>query len=431
MGKSLIIEGVADTLTWHKLLNRASLFGSCCFLDNLSYQSSLHAHDVLLGAGVLSRYDFAAGDFPAGADEFIASNRGRWIFGHLSYELHEALHGIAASKPDRVGFPLMTLFVPQICFRAGADGVEMVVQDDTLDPDVLLREFTMEQQPAQPSPRSRALNPRLSRQEYVATVKKLQDHSLRGDCYEINFCQEFFAGNVLLDPVQVYQALVQQSPNPFSCYYRQGDAHLMCASPERYLARRGDKIISQPIKGTAPRHANDPQADAAAREALRLDPKEQSENVMVVDLVRNDLSRVCAQGSVQVDELFGIYSYPQVHQMISTISGTVRADVSFTELLKATFPMGSMTGAPKMRVMELIEQYEPSRRGLFSGSVGYVAPNGDFDFNVVIRSILYNSQSRYLSYFVGSGITWYAAAEQEYEECLWKAAAIRTVLEGG
>jgi para-aminobenzoate synthetase component 1 len=231
-------------------------------------------------------------------------------------------------------------------------------------------------------------------------------------------------------PLSVYRGLTNASPNPFSCFYRQDAAFLMCASPERFLAKRGQQLYSQPIKGTAKRYPGNAAADEASKLALLGSRKELSENVMVVDLVRNDLSKICERASVQVDELFGIYSYPQVHQMISTVSGKLKDNVSFSEILSATFPMGSMTGAPKIRVMELIEQYEPSRRGLFSGSVGYISPDGDFDFNVVIRSILYNENTQYLGYQVGGGITWYSNPEEEYEECLLKAAAIRKVLEG-
>jgi para-aminobenzoate synthetase component 1 len=149
---------------------------------------------------------------------------------------------------------------------------------------------------------------------------------------------------------------------------------------------------------------------------------------MVVDLVRNDLSRICEQGSVAVSELFGIYTYPQVHQMISTITGSVNDKVSFSEILDATFPMGSMTGAPKKSVMETIDLLEPTKRGLYSGTIGYIDPTGDFDFNVVIRSIFYNSQSGKANYQVGGGITIYSDPEKEYEECLLKAAAIKKVL---
>lgn len=278
------------------------------------------------------------------------------------------------------------------------------------------------------APLALPMQQRLSREEYIQKVKALQGHILRGDCYEINFCQEFYAEGVEIDPVAVYRKLNGLSPNPFSVLYKLEDKYLICASPERFLYREGRRIVSQPIKGTARRAKGDPVADELLKISLRQDAKEKAENVMVVDLVRNDLSRVCREGSVQVDELFGVYTYPQVHQMISTVSGELEDKRTFSEILAATFPMGSMTGAPKKRVMELIRDFEPGTRGIFSGTVGYINPAGDFDFNVVIRSIMYNASSRYLSYQVGSGITFYCEAEKEWEECLLKAEAIKKVL---
>jgi para-aminobenzoate synthetase component 1 len=152
---------------------------------------------------------------------------------------------------------------------------------------------------------------------------------------------------------------------------------------------------------------------------------------MVVDLVRNDLSKICQEGSVRVDELYGIYSFPHVHQMISTIEGKLLPAVGWVDCIRATFPMGSMTGAPKNRVVGLIGTYEESARGIFAGAVGYVTPTGDFDFNVVIRSILYNSRNHYLSYLVGSGITYYSDPASEYAECLWKAEGMKRALGDG
>ena len=251
----------------------------------------------------------------------------------------------------------------------------------------------------------------------------------RGDCYEINFCQEFFAENIAIDALATYNKLVDISPNPFSCFYKIEDKYLLCASPERYVKKEGTTIISQPIKGTYKRNLLNPITDNANKIALQQSTKDKSENVMVVDLVRNDLSKICEQGSVEVEELFGVYTFPQVHQMISTIKGIVRDDTDFADVLKATFPMGSMTGAPKKRVMELIEHYEQTKRGVYSGCVGYINPQQDFDFNVVIRSLLYNNTNKYLSYQVGGGITFYSNAENEYEECLLKAEAMKKVFE--
>jgi para-aminobenzoate synthetase component 1 len=231
-----------------------------------------------------------------------------------------------------------------------------------------------------------------------------------------------------VDPLHLYRSLTTVSPNPFSAYYKIETSSLVCASPERFLRKEGDRLFSQPIKGTLHRYHENAMEDERLKQQLFSSSKERSENVMVVDLVRNDLSRVCREGTVRVEELFGIYSFPQVHQMISGISGTLKPGTSFTEIIRALFPMGSMTGAPKKRVLELIDTYEQSRRGIFSGAVGYLKPNGDFDFNVVIRSMMYNAQNGYLSYLVGSGITFYSDAAAEYDECVLKAEAMRAVL---
>ena len=268
---------------------------------------------------------------------------------------------------------------------------------------------------------------RIDRDEYIRTINLLRQHILRGDCYELNFCQEFYA-TVKLDPLELYQRLSRNSPNPFSAFYRNGDRYALCASPERYLTKKENRLFSQPIKGTAPRDLNDEDNDRMNRLALENSQKERSENIMVVDLVRNDLSRICLNGTVKVDELCRVYAFPQVFQMISTVSGEIRPDASWTDALKATFPMGSMTGAPKKSVMQLIEKYERSARGLFSGSIGYVDPAGNFDFNVVIRTVLYNQKTAYLSFQAGSAITYNCDPEAEYEECQLKAEVIRKAL---
>lgn len=201
----------------------------------------------------------------------------------------------------------------------------------------------------------------------------------------------------------------------------------MCASPERFLKKEKDLLVSQPIKGTAPRGRN-AKEDMQLKKELFTDAKERSENVMIVDLVRNDLSHVAAKNSVKVTELFGIYSFSTVHQMISTVTARLGKDYHFTDALRYTFPMGSMTGAPKVRAMQLIEQYEDTRRGLYSGAVGYITPERDFDFNVVIRSILYNKQEQYLGFMAGSAITSGSIPEKEYQECLHKAQAMKKAL---
>jgi para-aminobenzoate synthetase component 1 len=352
-----------------------------------------------------------------------------WLFGHLSYDLKNEVEGLTSHHPDHIGFPDLCFFVPEIVLQLSNDALHIgSLQNDHQE---IYNHICACQPVGAYTPKlTTPIFNRIPRNEYLHIIQQLQQHILRGDCYEINFCQEWVAENIVIDPLQVYRSLSEASPNPFAAFYKVDDKHLLCASPERYLKKEGNKIFSQPIKGTSKRNLQDSREDVKNKEELYNSSKDRTENVMIVDLVRNDLSKICEEGSVKVDELFGIYSFPQVHQMISTVSGELRADLHFIEAIKASFPMGSMTGAPKKRVMELIEQYERTRRGIFSGAVGYVTPAGDFDFNVVIRSIMYNASRQYLSFQAGSAITYYSDAEQEYNECLLKASAIINVLQG-
>ncbi|MNY06278.1 Aminodeoxychorismate synthase component 1 [compost metagenome] len=269
---------------------------------------------------------------------------------------------------------------------------------------------------------------RISKESYLEKVSTMLEHIHRGDIYEANFCMEFFAENASLNPIETYTSLNAISEPPFAVFFKNNKQFLLSASPERYLRKENDKIISQPIKGTAKRHA-DVQEDENIRQELLVNEKERSENIMIVDLVRNDLSRTASKGSVEVEELCGAYTFKQVHHLISTVVSTVESDKSPIEIIKTTFPMGSMTGAPKISAMKIIEELEETKRGLYSGAVGYFTPDNNFDFNVVIRSILYNEEINYVSFSVGSAITSLSVPEKEYEECLLKAKAMREVLE--
>lgn len=409
----------------YKVLNWASRFSTFCFLDNHQYRSSWQAEECLLGAGLQRSLSAQSGNALSHLAAFTAGNTG-WLFGHLGYDLKNELFSLHSSHPDQIGFPDLFFFEPEIVVRLNKQQMEIFAANaGEVYQAILNTPGTREPYPTSVP----EIQSRFSRNEYLEVMYQLQQHIQRGDCYEINFCQEFFAENVGADPVDLFYRLCRVSPNPFAALYRMQDRWLICASPERYFRKTGNKIFSQPIKGTAPRIPGNPQLDAAAIKELYESGKDRSENVMVVDLVRNDLSKICEDGTVLADELFKVYSYPQVHQMISTISGTLLPGTDLASIVRASFPMGSMTGAPKKRVLELIEKYERTRRGLFSGSVGYISPDGTMDFNVVIRSILYNASDRYLSFPAGSGITFYAEAEAEWEECLLKAAAIRKILE--
>ena len=408
-----------------KVLNWAKRFSTFCFLDNHQYNIAPHTMECLLAAGVKSETRINAGKALKTLQAFIDKNPGNWFFGHLSYDLKNETEKLTSLHPDQIQFPDLYFFQPEIIIRLNEK--EIIIEAD--DPEKIYDEIDSFSSIEELSTAEFLIRNRISKEEYLSIIKSLQQHILRGDCYEINFCQEFFAENAVIDPVQVYKKLSNISPNPFSALYKLNEQWLICASPERYIKKQGTHILSQPIKGTAKRNEENNQHDQDNKEQLLHSAKDRSENVMVVDLVRNDLARVCKEGTVKVDELFGVYSFPQLHQMISTVSGELKENISFTEIIKATFPMGSMTGAPKKRVMELIEQYEKTKRGIFSGAVGYISPGKDFDFNVVIRSIMYNATSNYLSFQTGSAITFYSDPEKEWEECMLKAGAIKKVLD--
>ncbi len=404
-----------------KMLNWLKRFSIFCLLDNHDHPFLPHRYDLVAGAGSLSMIRAGEDDFDK-IDTFLKP--GQWTFGHVSYELGAEWNGINRSKKDPSGFPLFFFFVPEHILVLKKNLLTIL----SVDPDRIFSEIGSSLELADGNPPV-SLSPRFSREAYMEKIRLLQAHIQRGDCYEINFCQEFFATNASVDPYQLYSELSAQSPNPFGGFYRVHESYLACASPERFLYREGDHIYCQPMKGTAGRAA-DPAADMRSKEELYTSAKDRSENVMVVDLVRNDLSKFCKDASVEVEELYGIYSFPNVHQMVSTVKGRLGTNVYFSHIIRSTFPMGSMTGAPKKRVMELIQEYEPAARGIFSGTLGYVDPSGNFDLNVVIRSIMYNSETGYLSYQVGSGITIYSDAGKEWEECLLKGRVIKKVLTG-
>lgn len=409
------------------MLNWANRFNICAFLDNHQYQSNHTNVECIAGCGAIAMV--SANAALSDLDVFLQQHRGHWIFGHIGYDTKNQVETMLPSaKQDGIEFPDLYFFVPSIVLQLKQDQLEIICygQEDPVSIFESINNVLPEPSVVLPPLQ---IQPRLDKTAYIQVIQQLRQHILRGDCYEINYCQEFYATDAEINPPALYQQLTNLSPNPFACYYKIDHSYLLCASPERFLQKKGNKLISQPIKGTISRNLNNDALDLQLKEALKLSEKDKSENVMVVDLVRNDLSKVCTEGTVLVKELFGIYSFPQVHQMISTIEGELSRSTPFSSILKACFPMGSMTGAPKKRVMELIDQYEPTKRGLYSGAVGYIDPQGDFDFNVVIRSILYNEKNKYLGYQVGGGITFYSDPEKEYEECLLKAAAIRKVLE--
>lgn len=362
--------------------------------------------------------------------QFIDVSKG-WLFGYLSYDLKNEIENLYSNNEDGVQFPLLHFFSPLLILEVSPENAWAHFNDLYISKtkvESILESITLPKHSLPETISKVDIQSKITKQQYLTAVGALQQHIRKGDIYEVNFCQEFYATQAVIDPLQVYKKLNSISEAPFAAYCNFGDHQLICSSPERFLQKHNKHLISQPIKGTI-RRSSDPKEDDHLKQELQHSEKERSENVMIVDLVRNDLSRIAERGTVKADELFGAYTFKQVHQLISTISCEVKNELSFTDIIRSTFPMGSMTGAPKVRAMQLIEQYEKTKRGLYSGAIGYINPQGDFDFNVVIRSILYNQKKQYVSFMVGSAITDKANAEQEYEECLLKAKALFEVLE--
>lgn len=411
------------------MLNLGNTFNICCFLDNNNYASIYHQNEAILAADALDTLSCNAGNAFSALQDYYGQHHD-WLFGHLGYDLkNETFPSLQSLHPDGINFPDLFFFRPRFIMQLEKQQVKIGGWNlDFAGAQQIYNQCVAMPLTNAPHRPQAKVSSYIDRTQYLDAVQALQQHILRGDCYEVNFCRENYIENAAINPAALFGRLNTLNPAPFAAYYRVNGKYLICSSPERFVQKKGPLVISQPIKGTIKREEEET-ADLLSRQALQQNSKERAENVMVVDLVRNDLSQTASPGTVKVAELFGIYSFAHVHHMISTVTAIPEPALPFTAIIRHAFPMGSMTGAPKLRVLQLIEQYEKSRRGLFSGAVGYITPEGDFDFNVVIRSILYNEETKYLSFPTGSAITYYADPEKEWEECLLKAASMKKVLE--
>ena len=342
--------------------------------------------------------------------------------GFVTYEVKNELEALSSGNFSGLNWPALHFFIPETWLRWQPAALE--IHGATAG---VLAAILATAVPPPAAPAAPPLRARLPRAAYLRAVAQVREDILNGEVYELNLCQEFYAENVRLDPVATFWRLNEASPAPYAGFLRHHDHYLFCASPELFLAQQHGVITSKPIKGTR-RRGPTPPADEQQRLALLHDEKERAENLMIVDLVRNDLARVARPGTVRVPELFGTYGFIHVWQLISTVTAELRPEVSLVDILRATFPMGSMTGAPKIRAMQLIEHYEATRRGLYSGCFGYAWPGGEFQFNVVIRSLQYRADTGYLSLQVGSAITHDSVPEQEYAECLLKVQGVLEAL---
>jgi para-aminobenzoate synthetase component 1 len=403
-----------------QILSFGSRFETFLFLDSNGLKPALNigTYDWVAAIGAQDTLVCECGQ---AFDQLKNFHQNEWVFGYLGYDLKNEIEHLSSSHPNNTNLPPLFFFKP--LYLVYSKNNEVYYSDPAL-PELIKNNSPQKSIIQNNIP---TIHSRIHYQEYLEKIAHIKNHILHGDVYEMNFCLEFFSEGAIIDPLATWQALNETSPTPFASYLQHKEFHLLCASPERFLTKINEKIFAQPIKGTIQRGLN-AEEDLRLKNELQHNEKERSENIMIVDLLRNDLAKSSETGSVSVNELCGIYTFEQVHQMISTVSSTARAGLHFTDIIRHAFPMGSMTGCPKIEAMKLIEVYEKSRRGIYSGSVGYISPEGNFDLNVVIRSIVYNSHNKYLSFQVGSAITHGSVAEQEFEECLLKAKAIRQVL---
>ena len=351
---------------------------------------------------------------------------GSTIFGFLSYDLKNQTEQLESKNRDDLKFPELFFFKPRYIFEITEN--KLTVNRNYPETFELIEVIRRETLDFKQKTLATTLRTRTSKEVYLKNIEEIRVQIEAGDFYELNYCNEFYAEGAAIQPVQTFLELNEKAKAPFSSFFKLDDKYLLCASPERFMKKEAIKLISQPIKGTIGKGETEEQ-NQVLKAQLQNDLKEQAENVMIVDLVRNDLARSSKAGTVKVEELFGVYEFNTVNQMISTVSAEMEEGLHFTNALRNAFPMGSMTGSPKVEVMKNIERYEDFKRGLYSGSVGYITAQGDFDFNVVIRSIFYNATQKYLSVRVGGAITYDSIAEKEWDEILLKAKSMMDVLQ--
>ena len=394
------------------------------FTSNYNYKCILDSCRLKTGA-YEGKYEFLAA---FGAEKVVQSpeelekdkNENNWFFGVIGYDLKNEFEDLSSLNSEIIHTPKLLFFVPKIII--GIDREENV----TLIKGVLPPNFWHESEQNYPH----RINPEevpIIKEDYLKKIKLIHELIREGEVYELNYCVPHKFTYEEFSPINFHIALINKSPVPMAAYFGSDSLHLCGASMERYLVKKEDKILSQPIKGTI-KKGETIREDHALIATLLNSEKDRAENVMIVDLVRNDLNKICQTSSVKVTELCEIYSYLQVHQMISTVEGKLNPNTTFTDILRATFPMGSMTGAPKIAAMKHIDELESFKRGWYSGSVGYIQPNGDFDFNVVIRSLLCDEDKKILNYCAGGAITIDSNPENEWDEIQVKTKAITEVL---
>src|SRR5690606_5744547 len=360
-----------------KALQWAAQFDHVCYLDSNGYRDNHGNINVFIAVGATASFASEGENTFASLRQFLDRYPNTWVPGYLGYDLKNELEDLDSQHPNRTGVPNACFFVPDYTLLIGQFNAEIKGRDPQRIVDQIHATRTVEESPGFEG----RLKYRMNKSAYFTAFADLQRHICQGDVYEVNLCQEFYAEQANLNPLAAYRRLNEVSPTPFSCFFKFGHHYILSASPERFLSKNGNTLLSQPSKGTTPR-GKDAIEDEQIKATLATSPKEISENIMIVDLVRNDLTQSAAPGTVRAEQLLQIHSFKQVHQLVSTVTCEIRPGVDAVETLQNTFPPGSMTGAPKISAMKLIDRYENSRRGVYSGALGYFSPQGNYDFSV-------------------------------------------------
>lgn len=404
-----------------KMLNWLKPFNIFAYLDNNHYAHQPNRFECLIGADAVKIFQ---------QPENLPTQD--WLFGHLNYEYGQLFFPKKhwQQQPGKQHFPNALFFIPETVLYIPFGKHELHISTIHSHPETVLKDIL--QCTAESNQIAKTVvhswQADFSESEYIDHIHQIKTDIRRGDFYELNFCVHNAGHYETCQPFDLFAKINRQNPSPFAAFYRQNNHFLLSASPERFLHKSGSHLSAQPIKGTIKR-GQSLMDDEKQKKQLSNDIKERAENLMITDLMRNDLAKICAVGSVRVSDLLGLYSFPTLHHLISTIEGELYNNPSFWDMLKATFPMGSMTGAPKEMVMARIDQYEKSARGIYSGSLGYISPEGDFDFNVVIRSLVLNTESRQIRYATGGAITYDSIPEKEWQEVALKAKSMKAVFQ--
>jgi para-aminobenzoate synthetase component 1 len=403
----------------HLVLNNLPNYSTFCVLHSNEINSPLlhDEYDFIVSLG--SQKQFQSNN-PINWDFFnTLEQQNCFLMGFISYAYNKDFWKISEKKSTIAPPANSFWFAPKYLIYKRKEEKEFVIYGE--NPSEFYHSILQSQiAPLESSPEFKhEFLPLLSKEKYIHTIEKIREDIKNGEYYEINYCQEFISNKFNSDPFLIWEKIRNSNKAPFSAFFRHHSFFSISLSPERFLKRKANILLSQPIKGTAMRGGTELE-DEKNKSNLQNSEKERAENIMIVDLVRNDLSRVCEVGTVSVEELCGIYSFKNVHQMISTISGKQLEKTKLGEILKNTFPMGSMTGAPKRMVVERASEYEVSARGLYSGSIGYLESNGNFDLNVVIRTLIIDTEKKIASFHVGGAITYDSDPFAEYDECMLK-----------